>query len=156
MILEVCLNLRDTSNRMRVPGRVTLSSVKWKPVPPKKAVFIEAVEFATPRRVACQSHGYPFRLTAFLRSSLLPNSAWRKPASMNSSPWFKSIKPWAAAGSSNGLTGTNRWEPHVSRTAPRLRRPRLQFQPLRRAPQWLTFPIDKCRTYIYGPANKSF
>jgi len=29
---------------------------------------------------------------------------WRKPGSMNSSPWCKSIKPSAAAGSSNDIT----------------------------------------------------
>jgi hypothetical protein len=44
------------------------------PVPTKKSVLIEAVEFAGPRRIGCQTHGSPFRLSAILRASLLPNS----------------------------------------------------------------------------------
>jgi hypothetical protein len=44
------------------------------PVPTKKSILIEAVEFMRLRCVLCQSHVYPFCLLTLLRASLLPNS----------------------------------------------------------------------------------
>jgi len=45
-----------------------------RPVPTKKSILIEAVEFMRLRCVLCQSHVYPFCLLTLLRASLLPNS----------------------------------------------------------------------------------
>jgi hypothetical protein len=59
------------ADRLTVP---LTASACFSPAPTKKSVFVETVEVTKLRRIDLQSHVYAFRLTAFHRASLLPNS----------------------------------------------------------------------------------